>query len=53
MFGDVELGKVKVVGIVFIVIVILVFGNIICGFINVVFGVLDGLGLWFGFGVSY
>lgn len=51
--GEVELGKVKFVGIVLILIVCIVFSNLVCGFIYLVLGGFDGLGVWFGFGVSY
>lgn len=52
MIGEVELGKVKVVGIVGIFIGVVGFCNFVCGFIYVVFGGKDGFGLWVGFLVS-
>lgn len=52
MIGEVELGKVKVVGIVGIFIGVMGFCNFVCGFIYVVFGGKDGFGLWVGFLVS-
>lgn len=53
MNGDfVEEGKVKVVGIIFVLVGILVFIQLICGFIYLSKGGFEGFGLWFGIGVN-
>lgn len=52
MSGEAEPGKAKAAGIVGILIGLLALGNLICGFIYVGLGGVDGLGLYSGFGVS-
>lgn len=46
-----EIGKVKVVGFVLVLFGLIVFVDIVSGFVYVSMGGIDGLGFWIGFGV--
>ena len=52
MSDQVEVGKAKAAGIVAILIGICALIEVICGFIYVSKGGIDGSGLWSGFGVG-
>lgn len=52
MFNFVEVGLVKLIGVIGIVVGLFGFGNCICGFVWLGYNGYGGYGFWFGFGVS-